>query len=223
MSAASKNKEIWDEIYDGGSLLWYPAEALVRLVRRREREGGFPGIILDHGCGSGNVAEFLIRSGHKLHCTDISSAALRLLGQRFQGALLPRPATSLIDLGKRLRPQLPVYDHCIAWQSLCYSDIATARANLADLIEGLPSGGVLIVNFPTPEDQLYRHSEPMPDGSRRLIDDVSNQMGAIVTVPASADELRSWCPNIVVRDVVEYGLTFAGERSEYFVLYGVKA
>lgn len=223
MSAAAKNKDIWDDIYASGGLLWYPAEALVRLVRRREREGSFPGVILDHGCGSGNVAEFLVRSGHRVHCTDISPAALRLLDQRFLGALLPRPTTSLIDVGRRLKPQLPAYDHCIAWQSLCYSDLATAKANLADLIDGMPSGGVLIVNFPTPNDLLCRHSEPMADGSRQLIDNVSNQKGAIVTVPASADELRAWCRKIVAQDVIEYGLTFAGERSEYYVLYGVKA
>ena len=49
------NTQMWDKIYRSGSMLWYPAEALVRLVRRHEKSDGFAGTILDHGCGTGNV------------------------------------------------------------------------------------------------------------------------------------------------------------------------
>lgn len=222
MTVTTTNRQIWDRIYEGGSLLWYPAEAMVRVVRRREREGGFPGVILDHGCGSGNGAEFLARSGHKVHCTDISPAALKVLEKRFADAGLTPPASSLIDPERPLKAQLPKYDHVIAWQSLCYSDLATARRNLGELIDGLAPGGAFIVNLPTPQDALYRHSEAMPDGSRRLIDDVSAQRGAIVTVPNSAEEFASWCPGIEVKDIIRYGMTFAGLQSDYFVLYGAK-
>jgi SAM-dependent methyltransferase len=222
MTVTLTNRKIWDRVYEGGSLLWYPSEIMVRLVRRREHEGGFAGTVLDHGCGSGNGAEFLVRCGYNVHCTDISPAALKVVEKRFVSAGLTPPSASLIDPDRPLKSQLPKYDHVIAWQSLCYSDLASARRNLEELIDGLPAGGALIVNFPSPNDALYRHSTPMPDGSRRLVDDVSAQAGAIVTVPASPEELASWCAGIEVRDIALYGMTVGGRQSDYYVLYGAK-
>ena len=222
MSAAEKNKDIWDSIYEGGALLWYPAEALVRLVRRREREGGFAGTILDHGCGSGNVTEFLVRSGHRVHCTDISPVAIELLKRRFRDTTLPCPETTLIDLEQPLSPQLPAYNHVVAWQSIYYGTRDNVRQSLQTLIQGLPAGGVLIVSLPTPRDLAWANSEEMPDGSRRFVGNTSNQNGAILTIPETAEEFASWCRGVEVKDVVEYGMRFDGVRSEFFVLYGVK-
>jgi hypothetical protein len=54
------------------------------------------------------------------------------------------------------------------------------------------------------------------------VDDVSGQAGAVVVVPKSIEELFSWCAGIKVHDCIHYGMTFAGEQSDYFVLYGVK-
>lgn len=222
MSAAVENKKIWDSIYEGGAMLWYPAEALVRLVRRREREGGFAGTILDHGCGSGNIAEFLVRSGHRVHCTDISPVAIELLKRRFGNAALPCPEATLIDLERSLAPQLPAYDHAIAWQSIYYDTRSNVRQSLQTLIHGLPAGGVLIVSLPTPRDLAWANSEEMPDGSRRFIGNISNQNGAILTIPETADEFASWCQGVEVKDVVEYGMRFDGVRSDFFALYGLK-
>jgi SAM-dependent methyltransferase len=223
MTVTATNRRIWDRIYEGGSLLWYPAEALVRIVRRQEREGGFPGVILDHGCGSGNIAEFLTRSGHRVHGTDISPAALQSVERRFRDLGQPAPPCSLIDLDRPLRAQLPQYDHVIAWQSLYYADIATVRANIAELIAGLPTGGVFILCLPTAQDLAFQHSEATEDGSRRLIDDVSGQRGAVLTIPDSAETLRGWCAGLTIRDVVTYSMVFDGKRSEFFALCGVKA
>src|SRR4051794_29260815 len=113
MTAAATNRKIWDRIYEGGSLLWYPSEVMVRVVRRREREGGFAGVVLDHGCGSGNGTEFLARCGHRVHCTDISASALKVVERRFADAGLTPPSSSLIDVEHPLKGQLPKYDHVI--------------------------------------------------------------------------------------------------------------
>jgi SAM-dependent methyltransferase len=222
MTVTTTNRGIWDRIYEGGSSLWYPAEALVRIVRRQEREGGFPGIILDHGCGSGNVAEFLVRCGYRVSCTDISPAALQSVERRFADLKLPAPPCSLIDLDRPLRSQLPAYDHVIAWQSLYYADISTVRTNISELIAGLSEGGVFILCLPTERDLAFRHSEAMAGGSRRLIDNVSGQQGAVLSIPDSAGTLRAWCAGVTVRDVVTYGMEFDGRCSEFYALYGVK-
>ena len=221
-TTTTTNRQIWDRIYEGGALLWYPAEALVRIVRRHEREHGFSGVVLDHGCGSGNGAEFLAHCGHRVHCTDISLAALKAVERRFKSAGLTPPSSSLIDPEQPLREQLPDYDHVIAWQSLYYADAATVRSNIAELIAGLPSNGAFIICVPTSRDLASQHSEALPDGSRRFTDNVSGQRGAVLTIPDSADTLRGWCAGLTIRDVVVYGMEFDGKRSEFYALYGVK-
>ncbi len=217
------NTQMWDKIYRSGSMLWYPAEALVRLVRRHEKSDGFAGTILDHGCGTGNVAEFLTRSGHAVHCTDVSSEALAIVSQRFAKAGLPNPGITLIEPRLDLGQQLPQFNHVIAWQSLCYGTRPNTIASIASLVEVLPAGGCFIMCFPTANDLLYRRSEPLADGSRCFSESVSDQMGAVLTIPESEEELRSWCSGITIRDVVEYGMRFAGEQNQFHVIYGVKA
>ena len=221
-AAQGKNIQIWDNIYKSGSTLWYPAEALVRLVRRHESQEGFSGMILDHGCGTGNVSEFLSRSGHNVHCTEVSAEALTVVRQRYAKAGLPAPEVTLINPELDLPPQLPRYNHVIAWQSLCYGPRPSTISNLAQLVAGLPSGGCIIVCFPTPKDLLYRYSQPLNDGSRQFVQVNSGQLGAVLTIPESEEELRSWCKGIEVRDVVEYGMRFSGEQNQFYALYGVK-
>lgn len=216
------NTGIWNDSYERGLFLWYPSEALVRVVRALERSGQLQGVILDHGCGSGNIAEFLVRSGHQVHCTDISASALKTVERRFRGLMLPQPRTSLIDLAQPLSGQLPAYDNVVIWQSLYYSDVATVRAHLGVLIDRLPSGGAFVTAFPTRNDVSFTNSRARPDGSRELVDDISGQRGAVVSVPESPEMLADWCNGIAVTDIVTFGMTFGGLSSEFYALYGVK-
>lgn len=220
--AAERNRTIWDDIYEEGSFLWYPSEVLVRLVRAHEGRFGFRGTILDHGCGTGNIAEFLVRSGHKVHATDISPAALRTVEDRFRAARLPLPGLSVIDIDRPLAGQLPDYSDAIVWQSLCYGDRPTTLAALRAIIDRLPAGGAFIVNFPGPRDVLALESEKQPDGTRRVRSSIPSQADAILTLPESLDELAAWCDGIKVVDRVEYELRFSRVTNHYCVVYGVK-
>jgi SAM-dependent methyltransferase len=222
MDWIESNRRIWDQSYDRGLLLWYPSEALVRIVRTLEHAGKMSGLILDHGCGSGNIAEFLVRSGHKVHCTDISAVALETTQRRFRGLMLPAPTVSLIDQTKPLGPQLPDYGNLVIWQSLYYGTVPSTRQHLRELIGRLPRGGSFITAFPTRNDVAYTSSRPMPDGSREFIENVSGQMGAVVSVPESAEELAGWCEDIAVEDIVTFGIMFRGVQSEFYALYGFK-
>lgn len=223
MPADKGNAEIWDAVYaGGGSNLWYPSEALVGLVRAHERREGFPGVVLDHGCGSGNTAEFLIRSGHRVVCSDVSPAALDLVRARFRGAKLPVPSLYRIDPERSLAGQLPAYDHAIAWSSLHYNPLGKARADFADLIAGLPPGGTFLAAVSSPEDDLATQSQPLPDGSRRLMENVSGQGGVTVAIPRDFDEFEFWCSGIEVRERIRFGISYASHRLDYYGLYGVK-
>jgi SAM-dependent methyltransferase len=218
----SANREIWNRIFGAGHRMWYPSEALVRLVRRHEKLEGFPGTILDHGCGSGVCAEFLVRSGHRIICSDVSVEALRSVARRFNEANLAAPDVVLIDVMLPLRQQLPVFDHLIAWQSIYYNTKAGMQNQMAELIEMLPHHGTFIVALPTIRDAVVAACEKLPDGTRRMSRDVSGQGGALLAVPESRDELLSLCGGIDVRDVVTFGMTFGGETNEYVAVYGVK-
>lgn len=224
MTAGTNNTRIWDTVYtEGGSNLWYPSEPLVGLVRNHERREGLDGIVLDHGCGSGNTAEFLVRSGHRVACGDVSPAALELVRGRFTGAKLrPAPAFYTIDSERPLAGQLPAYDHVVAWSSLQYNPLAKARADFADLIAGLPSGGAFFAAVASPDDDLATRSQALPDGSRRLIENVSGQGGVTVAIPRDFDEFESWCAGIEVRERARFGIALTSHRHDCYGIYGVK-
>ncbi len=217
----NRTQEIWDCLYASGNFMWYPSEILVKLVRQHEKRDGFAGVILDHGAGSGNVAEFLVRSGHTVHCTDISEQSLRLIERRFRDRGLPVPAMSQIDPKAPLREQLPRYDHVVAWHSLCYNTPAKQRKDINALIGGLPKGGVFIACMKTRDDHWTTLSEPQADGSRKMI--MESQTGAVINLPKDLDELISWCSDLNIRDRLSYRLTGKDYRNDDAIVYGVKS
>lgn len=221
MTEATDSAKVWDRLYRGGHALWYPYEVAVRLVRHHLGREGFPGVILDHGCGSGNHLEFFARLGLKAHGTDVAEGALDVVRARFAGAKLPVPQLTLVDPMQPLAGQLPAYDHMFAWGSLHYDAKPRVLAALRDLIAGLPKGGAFLLSVPSANDIVYPRSEAMADGSRRITQEVSGQVGAIVSIPESSDELREWCKGIDVRDLGTFGWTLQGQRVEYYFLYGV--
>lgn len=214
------NQAIWDGAYAGGNFMWYPSEVLVVLVRQQEKREGLSGVILDHGAGSGNVAEFLVRAGHTVHCTDISEKSLQVIDHRFRDRNLPVPAMRHINPAKPLCEQLPRYNHVIAWLSVYYNARAKLRNDIDALIGGLPKGGVFIASLPTLADYQAKMSEPLPDGSRML--KAAGQEGAVITLPKDVDELISWCPDLDIRDGLTYRLEARDFRHDHAIVYGVK-
>jgi SAM-dependent methyltransferase len=222
MSVAPQgNTEIWDRVYQSGRSLWYPYEVAVRLVRRHLERHGFRGVLLDHGCGSGNHLEFFARLGIEAHGTEVAQSALALVRSRFEGAKLRQPAVSLVDPERPLAEQLPSFDHLFAWGSVHYDAKPRVLKSLGTLIGKLPAGGAFFFAVPTTNDIVYRLSEPQADGSRRISGNLSGQKGAVVSIPGSQEEVRDWCAGIQVRDLGTFGWTLDGEQVEYFFVYGV--
>jgi SAM-dependent methyltransferase len=219
-SGQAVNLEIWDKLYTDGNFMMYPSETLVRIIRQRQAENCLSGVVLDHGAGSGNIAEFLVRIGCQVHCTDVSAKAIETIRARFAANRLPAPATTWIDIGAPLGPQLPSYDHVITWQSAYYNTLANTRASLKLLIDKLPRGGTFISCFPSINDLQAKHSVLLPDGSRRLTG--GEQDGAIITIPASTEEMVFWCNGLDIRDVITYGTCGRTMRTEFIVVFGVK-
>jgi SAM-dependent methyltransferase len=215
--------EIWDRFYASGHRLWYPYEVVVRLVRHHLSRASLDGLVLDHGCGSGNHLEFLARLGVRTHGTDVSPTALQTVRSRFEGAMLPQPALSLVDPLAPLGPQLPTYSHVIAWGSTHYNHRDKVLADIADLIAGLPQGGVMIFQVPSINDVAARQSERLSDGSFRIVGTISGQTGAVCTFPSSHEELRSWLPGLEIRDLGTVATQLLGNGVEYYFAYGIKA
>lgn len=214
--------EVWDRFYATGHRLWYPYEVVVRLVRHHLARGTLDGVMLDHGCGSGNHLEFLTRVGVRTIGTEVSANALETVRARFEGAMLPTPPLSLFDPLAPLAGQLPRYDHVIAWGSTHYNHRAKVLDDIASLIDGLPRGGVMLFQCPSVNDVAARQSERLPDGSFRIVGAISSQTGAVCTFPESHDELRGWLAGLELRDVGTVNTLLLGTPVEYYFAYGVK-
>ncbi|MEL7282789.1 MAG: class I SAM-dependent methyltransferase [Pseudomonadota bacterium] len=214
---------VWDRFYQTGHSLWYPYEALVRLVRYHMGQEGFDGLVLDHGCGSGNHLEFLTRLGIRTHGTEVSPAALDTVRSRFRGAMLPMPDLSLFNPDLPIADQLPDYDHVLAWGAVHYNRRPRVLEDIATLIDGLPKGGTFLFQVPSANDVAAQQSERLEDGSFQIVGDISSQTGAIATYPDSHDELRSWLPGLELRDIGTVNVTLLGNAVEYYFAYGVKS
>jgi len=223
MADVHPSKSVWDAVYEGGQFMAYPYEVAVRLVKRHLKSDGFPGTVLDHGCGSGNHLELFVRHGVRVHGTEIAEKSKALIRARFLGANLAEPPVSVIDLGRPLGPQLPAFDHVFSWGAIHYNYREATLRDIRVLVEGTPVGGCFILCVPSGRDVVARESERLADGSRRLVSDVSGQAGSIVTIPESDDELAQWCQGIRVRDLGRFGWTIGGRESEFLFLYGTRA
>jgi SAM-dependent methyltransferase len=194
----------------------------VRIIHQLRGKGLLKGVILDHGCGSGNHLEFMIRVGLTPVGTEVSPASLGLIKSRFAGAKLLAPEVTLFDPARPLDGQLPRFDHVFVWGSMHYNTKAKFLEDLAALIRLLPAGGRFILAVPSRNDVMATQSTREPDGSYRLSSDVSGQQGAIVTIPDDEQQLRDWCAGISIDDCGRFGWTVQGVQSEFLFLHGSK-
>ena len=222
MSAANRNTEIWDGLYAGGRMLWYPYEVAVRIIHRLRAKQLLSGVILDHGCGSGNHLEFMVRVGLTPVGTEVSPASVGLIKARFAGAKLAAPPVTVFDPSKALAEQLPAFDHAFVWGSMHYNTRPKFLEDLAALIGRLPEGGQFILAVPSRNDVVATRSARDADGSYRITEDVSGQLGAVLTIPDDEDELRSWCRGIEIDDCGRFGWVVQGVPSEFLFINGTK-
>lgn len=220
MPQGGNTASIWENIYAQGRMLWYPYEIVVRIGRRLANEGRLSGVVLDHGCGSGNHLEFLFRLGLDAVGSEVSESAKKLIDMRFAGAKLHAPAVTVFDPGKPLDGQLPDYDHVLAWGSTHYGPRDKVLADYRYLIDHLPKGGSFIAAVPSMNDVAARKSEPVDGGTRRISAAVSGQQGALITVPETREEFASWCDGIAIDDLGSFGWQIGGEQTEFYFLYG---
>lgn len=222
MTDDNRNVQIWDDIYTSGRMLWYPYEVAVRIVHQLRARKQLSGVILDHGCGSGNHLEFFTRVGLTAVGSEVSPATVQLVQSRFAGAKLPVPAVQIFDPAKPLAGQLPKFDHVFAWGSMHYNRKAKFLDDLRFLIEQLPAGGRLILAVPSRSDVVATQSRREADGSYRMVDDVSGQKDAVLTIPDDEQELRSWCAGIDIDDCGRFGWVIRGVPSEFLFVHGAR-
>ena len=218
------NRGVWDAIYRKGAFLHYPSEMLVRIFFRHCRSA-LPenATILEHGAGTGNNTEFLVRQGYRVIATDISEAALQTLEMRFAYANLPRPERLLVDPSRPLSGQLPSSDAVIVWDCISYNSAERARADIADLIGSLKPEGLFIINAATPRHDFITESvEIAPNTYRYEGDSRPGQKGAIFNAPDSMEQLLEWCSGLKTMQTGGYAYWDEERKADYIFLVGRK-
>lgn len=218
----TRSPEIWDNIYQNGNFMQYPSEYFVKLIKITEAQTGINGITLDHGCGSGNNAECLLRAGYKVACSEVSETALSVTRRRLIQAGAKDTACHLIDPSQPLGPQLPKYDNVISWQALCYANEKEMALSIAQLVDGMSTNGFFWFATPTTNDLLYRLSVPSKEPSRILGPTAGAQQGAVMTVFESNTEIEAMFSGTKILSSGTYGMTFEGVQHECLVIRAQK-
>lgn len=223
--AGETNRDLWEAIYRRGSILRYPSEMLVRVFFRHCRQE-LPenATILEHGAGTGNNTEFLIRQGYRVIATDISEAALQTMEMRFTFANLPQPEKLLIDPARALSGQLPPSDAVVVWDCISYNTAERARKDIADLIASLRPGGLFIINAATPaHDFITQAAKIAPNTYRYEGETRPGQKGAIFNAPDSLPQFREWCAGLEILHTGGYAYWDEQRKADYFYLVGRRA
>jgi hypothetical protein len=103
-----------------------------------------------------------------------------------------------------------------------YNHKPKVLADLASLIDRLPDGGRFILAVPSKNDVVATRSVREADGSYRIVEDVSGQKGAVLTIPDDRRELESWCSGLAIDDCGHFGWVVQGVPSEFLFIHGSK-
>lgn len=106
--------------------------------------------VLELGCGTGRLAEYLTSHGHVLTCVDVAPAAIRRLTERFE----PYEA-QVLDISRPLPWRSDAFDVVVADLSLHYFDEATTNATILEIRRVLVAGGVLLARVNSVDDTAH--------------------------------------------------------------------
>jgi len=211
------NTAIWSALYEGGNYLNYPSEVFVSLFMRFLGKAKPQGRFLDHGCGSGNNAEFLARRGWTVTGADVSARALEVTAARladFGGA----HETTPLDAARPLKDQIGAVSHVVCWDCLYYNALPKAKQDAADLVAALAPGGLIFLNMPTPAHEFATTGLRLDDGSVRNQRKGTRQEGAIMAIPENLDDLVSWLPGCEIVEKGHFTFDFSGFREFMLVV-----
>ena len=187
-----QNASNWERIYSGGkagSYLNYPSETLVTLFHQQKRLINQKGRGLDFGFGSANNSEFLIRHMQELHGLEVAQASVRIACERLAG--FSNFQSSNFRVSGSEGDLTGTYDLIVAWQVLCYNDLAGVRSSIARLRGWLKPGGVLMCTLMTPRDVKVRFSRPLAEDTYAIDERIPEQEGCVVYAPGTAQRFLS--------------------------------
>lgn len=166
--------------------------------------------ICDAGCGYGAYTLAFASNGFEVHSFDISQAAIEIAKcalAEFGVEPVSIKAANILDTGYPKE----MFDGTIAGSVLDHMTLADAEKALAELLRITRTGGLILLSFDTPEEDLPGEWATLPDGSVQLTED-SPRNGMILHAYTWADIdflLKDW-------DILYRNTNDAGEQIVIF-------
>lgn len=169
---AGQDAEKWRAFYSHKPTAGpYPTEWVIRTIAGAD----YPGLkldkskytgatILDLSCGDGRNLPLLLSLGFEVHATEISEP---LVGDLRQSAAAKSwHVTFHVGQNTALPYPSQYFDYVLSCASLYYLDTDKSwKQVMWEVSRIMKPGGILIANFPDPDNAVLSGAEPLPDGS----------------------------------------------------------
>src|SRR2546423_515815 len=155
----------------------YPTEWVVRTIAG----ANYPGLkldkskyagatILDLSCGDGRNLPLLLSLSFEVHATEISEPLVNDLRQL--ATARSWPVSFRVGQNTSLPYPSQFFDYLLSCGSLYYLDIDTSWSDvIREIARIMQPGGILIANFPDPDNAVLSGGESLPDGSMVIRND----------------------------------------------------
>lgn len=164
---------------------------------------GFPknGTILDLPCGTGRLAEVLLKAGHRVVGVDISPAMLEVARKKLK-AYGDRFSTQVVDVLSLPADTRPQYDAALCARVLMHFPLADQIRFLKGVAQ-LTKGPVVITqSLSTPYHRTRRRLKRMIGNPPSAMYPITNAELRQLLAGAGLKEVRRWRPSRLVTEEV---------------------
>lgn len=170
-------KKLWAEDRKKHDLK-YPDESVVRFLKKNFKSGENKSI-LDFGCGSGRNTLVMADMGFMIYAMDYNEVCLELTKEKLDNI---NYSNVRYLQNEKLKINLPdeSLDCIVAWGALVFFNKSQREIFYKELNRVLKPGGIILADYRSKEDSLYKRGEQIEEDLFKLEDTMTGNLDGFI-------------------------------------------